>query len=129
MSRQAEGVQVEDWVFTLVLVGAVLLAAAPFLLWKAVEVTPSHYQTLQLKDLLKGALTGFGVALSLSLGLWVFPAFGKSPLLQLGHFRLELGMILSWFILNLFLGSFAYLTLPFWRGWVRSKSQMKDQLY
>ena len=129
MSHHADGVKVEEWVFSLVIAGAVLLVAVPFLFWKAVEVNPSHYQTLRMKDLLKGAIIGLGVASALSLGFLMFPALGKWSLFQLGQFKFQLGMLLSWLIANLVLGSIAYLTLPCWRGFVRSKTQMKDQLY
>lgn len=127
--HHSDGARVEEWVFSLVIAGIVLLVAVPFLFWKAVESNPTYYQTLRTKDLMKGAGWGLLVASVISLSLVLFPSLGKWPLFQLGHFKFQLGIVLSWLVANLVLGSIAFLSLPFWRSFVRSKHQMKDQLY
>jgi hypothetical protein len=119
----------EDWIFALVIGGIALTFALPILIVKAVEINPSFYQMSRIRDFIKKACVGLSVALALSAVLLVFPSIGHWTLFYLGKIRVQSGLIISWIISNLVLGSIAYMSIPIWRGLIRSKYQMKDQIY
>jgi len=100
----------------LAVVGVSLLL--PCLILKSVKEDPSFFEGLGVRDTAKTAGFLLVVAGILSLLLWVFPPLGEWTLFRLYHFKFRSGILISWAVSNLVLGSITYGTIPYWRRWL-----------